>query len=101
MYSLFLKFQTREPSGSFLESPNNFSGPESCFIFVCVSIQNQCFNNFENYGMKLPVYKTKLTGLWVRICATIYPTGFSFKIFFRARKVKLPGLSRNVLQVSN
>ena len=63
MYSLFLNFQTSEPSGSLLESPDNFSGPESCFTFVCVSIQDQCFNNFENYGMKLPVNKTKLTGL--------------------------------------
>ena len=63
MYSLFLNFQTSEPSGSLLESADNFSGPESCFIFVCVSIQDQCFNNFENYGMKLPVNKTKLTGL--------------------------------------
>ena len=63
MYSLFLNFQASEPSGSLLESPDNFSGPESCFIFVCVSIQDQCFNNFENDGMKLPVNKTKLTGL--------------------------------------
>lgn len=63
MYSLFLNFQASEPSGSLLESPDNFSGPESCFIFVCVSIQDQCLNNFENYGMKLPVNKTKLTGL--------------------------------------
>ena len=35
--------------GPFLESPGNFSVPESCFMFATeVCIQDQSCNNFEN-----------------------------------------------------
>ena len=45
-----------------LESPDNFSGPKSCFMFVGrVCIQDQSFTNFENDTMKLSVNEAKLT----------------------------------------
>ena len=62
------------PKGLFLESPGNFSGPESCvvaFCVCCVYIQDQSFNNFENNPMNLSVNEVKLTGLCARTCATI------------------------------
>ena len=49
--------------GQFLESPANFSGSESCFLFGCVCVQDQSFNNFENNTMQLLVNEAKLTGL--------------------------------------
>ena len=39
--------------GLFLEIPANFSGPESCFVFSCVCVQDQSFNNFENNTIEL------------------------------------------------
>ena len=57
--------------GLFLESPANFSGPESCFVFSCVCVQDQSFNNFENNTIELLVNEAKLTGLWAKNCATM------------------------------
>ena len=45
----------------FLDSPGNFSSPESCFVFAC--IQDQSFSNFENDTMKLSVNQAKVAGL--------------------------------------
>ena len=39
--------------GPFLESPDNISGPESCFNVCLVFTRDQSFNNFENDTMKL------------------------------------------------
>ena len=39
--------------GPFLESPDNISGPESCFNVCRVFTRDQSFNNFENDTMKL------------------------------------------------
>ena len=77
--------------GLFLESPNNFSSPKSCF-FVCVCIQDQGTNNFENDIIKVSVNKAKLTGLWARNCATIQPV---LVLKFAFTPEKYPGLLRN------
>ena len=66
VFDLFRHYGVR---GLFLESPANFSGPESCFVFGCVCVQDQSFNNFENNTMQLLVNEAKLTGLWAKNCA--------------------------------
>ena len=48
---------------TFLESPDNYSGPEGLFYVCRVCSQDQSFNNFENNTMKLTVNEGKLTGL--------------------------------------
>ena len=88
--------------GLFLESPDNFSAPKSCFVFqgqhVCrVCIQDQGFNNSENDIIKLSVNEAKLTGLWAINCHTA--TGFDHKICLRPEKFSC--LSRNGPQSRN
>ena len=56
-----IDFSTRGP---LLESPDNFSGPNSCFMFCRVCIQDESFNNFDNNEVKLSVNEAKLPGFW-------------------------------------
>ena len=45
----YCKCLTLALDGPFLESPGNFSGRESCFMFATeVCIEDQSYNNFEN-----------------------------------------------------
>ena len=48
--------------GPLLQSPDNFSGPKSCFMFCRVCIQDESFNNFDNNEVKLSVNQAKLAG---------------------------------------
>ena len=52
-------FTTR---GQLLESPDNFSGPKSCFMFCRVCIQDESLNNFDNNKVKLSVNEAKMAG---------------------------------------
>ena len=71
--------------GLFLESPGNFSGPESCFVFA--------FKFKVSKMLKLSVNnEAKLTGLRARNCATIQKV-WILKFAFGIEK--FPGLSRN------
>ena len=55
-------FGKRGPWDLFLESPGNFSGPESCFAFA-VYLYDQSLNSLENDTMKLLVNEAKWTSL--------------------------------------
>ena len=49
--------------GLILESPDSFSGPESCKFCVChICLRDQSFK-FDNDAMDLSVNEAKLTGL--------------------------------------
>ena len=87
--------------GPFLESCNNFPGPENALIHVYhVCIQNQSFNTFENDTMKVSAkyYEAKLTGLWPRNCATIQQVlilkfAFGPKKLMKTFEKRVPGRS--------
>ena len=74
--------------GLFLERPDNFSGPESCFLFNAFA-----FKINVSIILKRSVNEAKLTGLCMGKELCYYSAGLDFKICFRSEK--LPGLSRN------
>ena len=55
----------------FLESPGNFSGPESCFLFAAFTFKFKVSIILKSNKMKLSVNETKLTFLGARNCTTI------------------------------
>ena len=79
--------------GLFLESPDNFSGPESCFLFAAFAFRINVSIILKINKVKLSVNEAKLTGLCMGKELCYYSTGLDFKICFRSEK--LPGLSRN------
>ena len=83
---------TEETWVPFLESPDNFSGPESYFMFAVFA------SNIKvsiNDTMKPSVNEAKLTGLWAMNCATIQQV---LILKFEFGVEKLTDLSRNSLQ---
>ena len=60
-----------DPRDLFLESPGNFSGPESWFLFprLAIKIKVSIILKMVKWNYKLA--KQKLTGLWARNCATL------------------------------
>ena len=75
-----------QPWGPFLESPDYFSGPQTCLMLVLFAFKNFSFNNFEKDTMKLSVNEAKFAGLWARNCATIQQVlilKFAFKVWTR------------------
>ena len=67
-------FDIFNPGASvFLESPSNFSGPKSCFMFAMFAfkIKVSVILKMILVTMKLPVNEAKLTSLWARNFATI------------------------------
>ena len=53
------------PRGLFPESPGNFSGPESCFVFVVFAFKIEVSMILKICNtMQLLVNEAKLTGLW-------------------------------------
>ena len=67
-----------EIRGPFLESPGNFSNPESCFMFPVVAFKIKFFKKqkFWKWKVKLSVNETKLTGL--ELGTGYYSKGFDF-----------------------
>ena len=57
--------------GLFLESPGNFYGPESCFLFAPFTFKIKFSIILKSNKMKLSDNEAKLTGLSARNCATI------------------------------
>ena len=59
--------------GPFLENPDNFSGPESCFVFVVLAakIKVKLLLRMIHNTKKLSVNEGKLTDLRARNSATI------------------------------
>ena len=59
--------------GPFLENPDNFSGPESCFVFVVLAakIKVRLLLRMIHNTKKLSVNEGKLTDLRARNSATI------------------------------
>ena len=86
----------RAGARTYLESPDNFSGPGKLFFVCRVCIQDQSFNNFENGTMKLSLNEAKLTGFWAGNCGTIQQVLIS-KFVFEPEKIS--GRSRNAPQV--
>ena len=79
--------------GPFLESPENFSGAKSCFVFVMFVCKVKVSRILRYYDtMKLSVNKEKLTGLWARNYATILQV---LILKFAFGLGKFPGLSKN------
>ena len=75
------------------QSPDDFLGPKSAFMFTVFALKIKSFNNFENDTMKESVKKQiKLTGSWARNRATIQQVLISKFVFGHE---KLLGLSRN------
>ena len=83
------------PEGLFLESPGNFSGLKSCFMFDMfafkITVSITCF---ENDALKLSVNEANFRGFRARNCATIEQVLILNFVF---GPEKLPHLSRNVL----
>ena len=79
--------------GPFLESPENFSGAESRFVFVMFVFKVKV-SRILRYSdtMKLSVNKEKVTGLWARNYATILQV---LILKFAFGPGKFPGLSKN------
>ena len=79
--------------GPFLESPENFSGAESRFVFVMFVCKVKV-SRISRYSdtMKLSVNKEKVTGLWARNYATILQV---LILKFAFGPGKFPGLSKN------
>jgi len=67
--------------GPFLERSENFSGPESCFMFAAFAVKIKVFQWYN----KLSVNKAKSTCLWARNCSTIQ-TVLILKFAFGAKK---------------
>ena len=67
-----------EIRGPFLESPGNFSNPESCFMFPVVAFKIKFFKKqkFWKWKVELSVNETKLTGL--ELGTGYYSKGFDF-----------------------
>ena len=63
--------------GLFLERPDNFSGPESCFLFNAFA-----FKINVSIILKRSVNEAKLTGLCMGKELCYYSTGLDFKIAF-------------------
>ena len=61
----------RPTAGLFLESPGNFSGQESCFLFAPFTFKIKFSIILKSNKMKLSDNEAKLTGLSARNCATI------------------------------
>ena len=83
--------------GPFLESPENFSGAESRFVFVMFVCKVKV-SRILRYSdtMKLSVNKEKVTGLWARNYATILQV---LILKFAFGPGKFPGLSKNSKQI--
>ena len=70
--------------GLFLESPGNFSGPESCFVFAVFA-----FKVKVSKILKLSVdNEAKLTVLRARNCATIQKVWFRWAFFWVFKKIR-------------
>ena len=80
--------------GLFLESPGNFSGPESCFVFAVFAFKFKLSKILKliQWNYQLNNNEAKLTGLRARNCATIQKV-WILKFAFGTEK--FPGLSRN------
>ena len=68
--------------GLFLESPDNFSGPESCFLFAAFAFRINVSIILKINKVKLSVNEAKLTGLCMGKELCYYSTGLDFKIAF-------------------
>ena len=83
--------------GLFLESPDNFSGPESCFLFAAFAFRINVSIILKINKVKLSVNEAKLTGLCMGKELCYYSTGLDFKIAFGPKsfqgfRVTGPGL---------
>ena len=68
--------------GLFLESPGNFLGPESCFLFAAFAFRINVSIILKINKVKLSVNEAKLTGLCMGKELCYYSTGLDFKIAF-------------------
>ena len=68
--------------GLFLESSDNFSGPESCFLFAAFAFRINVSIILKINKVKLSVNEAKLTGLCMGKELCYYSTGLDFKIAF-------------------
>ena len=81
-------FDIFNPGASvFLESPSNFSGPKSCFMFAMFAfkIKVSVILKMILVTMKLPVNEAKLTSLWARNFTTIQQV-LILKFVFRSER---------------